>query len=190
MGIINHYQRYRGTMRFTQSLKDFPFDHQAVTISVKSKFWSEDYCCTDAFLPRKVANISANNISLTEWDVVDRPKATQRTVDGESVHDTSLTLRRRPGFYLKSIISLVFIICVMGWCMYIITPETLNDRLQVSITLFLAQVAFNFVVSEVSPDARHSDPVYSCGSHSRASLIPLISPSISSTVMCGSDWGR
>lgn len=86
---------------------------------------------------------------MTEWDVTARPHCDAVVRDCESYLRTHIQLRRRPGFYLRSIMSLVFVISVMNWCMYIVTPETLNDRLGISITLFLAQVAFNFAVADV-----------------------------------------
>jgi len=85
--------------------------------------------------------------------------------------------RRYTGFYLKNICLLVFIICydllqslpccrsltssalslaIMSWAIFIIPPDILNDRLQVSITLFLALVAFNFVISEIIPKISYS----------------------------------
>lgn len=78
---------------------------------------------------------------------------------------------------MSNIVSLIFLIMFMGWGVYgslfvthsfpqpfhnapltylshphfsyFVTPETLNDRIGLSVTLFLSLVALNFVTNEV-----------------------------------------
>ncbi len=51
--------------------------------------------------------------------------------------------------------SISFLFCSSRW-LFLIDPNTLNDRLQICITAFLALVAFNFVIAETLPKINHS----------------------------------
>jgi hypothetical protein len=99
----------------------------------------------------------SESVNLTEWELTRPAEVRTLTVfSKEDKRDISFIeirfpFRRFAGYYLKNIISLLFILSVISWAQYIVPPYILNDRLQISITLFLAQVAFNFVVVEQLP---------------------------------------
>lgn len=157
LGIIGNSQRYRGHIKFPQKFTEFPFDSQRLTISIKSVH-SSDYCQIESS-PISLSMIKGQNdanfteycrtkVQLPEWGV-EYANRGEENYGHASCYSIEMTLKRKSAFYVKSIVSLVFIICVLGWCMYFITPESISQRLQVSITLFLAQVAFNFIVYSV-----------------------------------------
>lgn len=68
----------------------------------------------------------------------------------------SVTVNRLGGYYLQNVFLMVYFLNVLTWWLFLIDPNTLNDRLQICITAFLALVAFNFVVAETLPKINHS----------------------------------
>jgi hypothetical protein len=49
-------------------------------------------------------------------------------------------IRRKPGFYVGKIVSLLFLLGAMVWAVPILPPDALNDRFIISLTLLLTQV--------------------------------------------------
>eukprot|EP00029_Vermamoeba_vermiformis_P009253 TRINITY_DN4558_c0_g1_i1.p1 TRINITY_DN4558_c0_g1~~TRINITY_DN4558_c0_g1_i1.p1 ORF type:complete len:223 (-),score=45.66 TRINITY_DN4558_c0_g1_i1:130-798(-) len=70
-----------------------------------------------------------------------------------------IQLKRRTGYYLKNIIFLVLLISIMQWAVFFLDPLSLDSRLSIGVTLFLATVAFNFVIAEEIPKVSHSTHV-------------------------------
>ena len=79
----------------------------------------------------------------------------------EEKRDTScidyvVKVRRRGSYYLLNVFAMVYFLNILSWWQFLIHLDTLNDRLQICITCFVALVAFNFVVVEALPRISHS----------------------------------
>lgn len=162
-------------------LHDFPFDRQIVKyerhcaqprvisfsltdilrpfhrLQLSSKWYGDEAMHFVNITEPEMIKTFSQAVTLTEWELTrDAEVAAIVRWNKEDKRDMSIVeirfyVRRLSGYYLKNIISLLFILSVISWAMYIVPPYVLNDRLQISITLFLAQVAFNFVVVEQLP---------------------------------------
>jgi len=65
--------------------------------------------------------------------------------------NVSLAVQRRPSYYRNKIMGLLTILVMMSWAVFFLGAANLNDRLSVLFTLFLASVAFHFVVLQSIP---------------------------------------
>ena len=162
-GIVSYFQRFTGTIRVDLDLRSFPFDAQRLKIRVGSMSWGSDDCTLifNSELSDSLFDPVKGVAHLHEWEIVDMPSVKEEMVWAEadqrfiSCLDVDFKLCRRTSFYVLNIFSIIFLLSVLSWWMYLIEPDVLNDRLQISITVFLALVAVNFVVVESLPRISH-----------------------------------
>jgi hypothetical protein len=162
-GIVNWYQRYRGTVKQELALHKFPFDTQEVKIRFgMSLYGAEDILLLDRTDPKVVAGFDRRVEDLHEW-ALEMPSCVREvSVFNEedqrdiSFLEVSFRVRRMGGYYFSNVFLLVYFLNALMWWTFFIDPNTLNDRLQICITCFLALVAFNFVVAETLPRINHS----------------------------------
>lgn len=99
---------------------------------------------------------------LHEWGIEGTSSIEELVVFNEedkrdiSYLEFSVRVNRLGSYYLLNVFVLVYLLNVLCWWLFLIDPNTLNDRLQICITAFLALVAFNFVVAENLPKINHS----------------------------------
>jgi len=58
---------------------------------------------------------------------------------------------RKTHYYVWNVLWLVYFLNIITWCVFIIPSDGLSDRLSVSITIFLSELAFNLIISGVLP---------------------------------------
>eukprot|EP01114_Cavostelium_apophysatum_P014106 TRINITY_DN3571_c0_g1_i2.p1 TRINITY_DN3571_c0_g1~~TRINITY_DN3571_c0_g1_i2.p1 ORF type:complete len:406 (-),score=69.54 TRINITY_DN3571_c0_g1_i2:43-1260(-) len=161
-GIVNNFQRYRGIMRAPFQLREFPFDTQILRLTVRSMTWAED-CLTfrNSTDHKAIVAMAGCCNSLKEWDLLGNPEIIEESFinpedeRGYSQITVELQYKRKTGFYIQNVVVLVLMILLMGLSVFFIPSDSLNDRTAISITLFLAAVAFNFVVVGVVPRISH-----------------------------------
>lgn len=62
-----------------------------------------------------------------------------------------LLSRRRYGFYLYKVVLINMLLTIWSWVMFWMDVTEFADRMNVVLTLFLANVAFLFVISDKLP---------------------------------------
>jgi uncharacterized membrane protein YhaH (DUF805 family) len=62
-----------------------------------------------------------------------------------------MKITRRVGYYIWKVMSVLVMLVVLSWAVFLIDPADIGNRMAVSITLFLAAVAFAFVTSGLIP---------------------------------------
>jgi len=161
--------RYAGTFSNRMDLEDFPFDEQILSIALESQ--NEDankmvfsfrpiqggaVDIRGRTIPVPQKAILSQSIHLPEW-----------TLAGTSVHESTsryyggtepysrvqfdVTIDRRVGYYIWKVMSVLVMLVVLSWVIFLIDPADIGNRMAVSITLFLAAVAFAFVTSGLIP---------------------------------------
>jgi len=65
--------------------------------------------------------------------------------------ELAFTVRRRGGFYVTHVVAMIALLISMGWGIYFCAPDKLDARLGISVTLFLALLALNFVINGQIP---------------------------------------
>jgi hypothetical protein len=165
---VKQDSRYTGTFRTVLPLRNFPFDVQQINLNVEVSNLDNTTFKFVASLNSTFASKLGN--SLQEWDVV-----TSVVTVTDIYYDTwdqyfsrgrfGLELRRQSGYYVtKIVVGLAFLI-VMEMATFAIEPSG-PDRIAGSITVFLAMVAYLFVVSsdvpKISYNTRLDDYVSLC----------------------------
>jgi len=152
--------RYKGTVDLSMDVHKFPYDSQQIVMLITSYTCPIAECefiplSTNTSTPEQMM-LMTNNVDLPEWDVL-RPIEVTHEIDSSwdlrdySQLRTVVYIRRRPQFYLSKVISLIVIIALMSVGAMVLPPDQLNDRFQVTLTLLLTQIAFNFVINEALP---------------------------------------
>jgi len=150
-GIVNWYQRYKGSIIIEQDLHEFPFDRQEIKIKFGATLWSSDVISFKDWTPHDQIELFSVGMNFTEWNLVSLPKVKEylelSVEDRRSISyvEISFNLRRRYMYYLTHVVFLVFLINMMTWTVFTIGPDV-SSRISLDITLFLALVALNFVV--------------------------------------------
>lgn len=162
-GIVNWYQRFRGCLHQELELHKFPFDQQVIRIRFGSTLFSaDDVALIDRTDPQVLVSFGNCVDSLHEWALNGEPQIKCFNVfNAEDRRDISyvelsIPVRRRTSYYVSTVFLSVFFLEVIFWWTFIINPDTLNDRLGLCITCYLALVAFNFVVAETLPKISHT----------------------------------
>jgi hypothetical protein len=161
-GIVNHYKKFRASVHVPLELQNFPFDQQTISLRVKSDSWAEDLLklvnfTTDDQLESMIPNMDMQEFEiLTPMEVVEEHQWGAEDMRDYSQLCLAVQLKRKTGYYLKNIIFLVFMISVMEWGVFFVDTSALDSRLSIGVTLFLAAVAFNFVIAEEIPKVSHS----------------------------------
>jgi len=164
-GILAYTQRYIGTIHAEMDLHRFPFDHQNIPITFESFHWKE----SDMNLLRlpSVAKQRppepggswlsvSNDVDLPEWtieaiDVDEKVKHYAFEDRKYSQVYVNVRLRRKWAYYIYKVISILIMIVLMSLSTCAMDPNELPDRTGVVVTLFLAAVAFNFVIGTQLP---------------------------------------
>jgi len=161
-GLVNWYQKYTGTVKMKQDLKDFPFDSQHVVIKFGTCGWNADEVSIEDVTSERAKNLFQRGIDLTEWDLVQTPVVRgvedynyedERYISNVELH---LFLKRKSRFYLSHVVSLVFLCDMMLWSIYAVSPDDVAGRTSLAITLYLALVALNFSISFLLPKVSYS----------------------------------
>eukprot|EP00158_Paraphelidium_tribonemae_P009378 Partr_v1_DN28849_c2_g1_i1_m34179 putative Inherit from KOG: Glycine receptor len=164
-GVLAYTQRYIGSVSAPMYLKEFPFDSQVMPIHFESFHWkAED--CELLRLPSNALQLQPKNgerwmtmskeVRLAEWDV----KSIE--VSENLVHydfedrdysqvQVKVLMARNSKYYVTKLMSILLLIVVMSWMVFLIPAQSLGDRMSIVVTLFLSAVAFNFVGSSSLP---------------------------------------
>lgn len=165
-GGIAWYQRYKGTIRQDVNLSEFPFDTQDLKILIGSTLYSsEDVKLVNMTSPKLVSVFAKEVDKLHEWHLANPVTVNEMEIfnleDGRPISyiDITFPLRRHVKFYLSNVFAIIFFLNILSWGIYLLPSDAYNDRLNIIITLFLAMIAFSFVLSDTLPKVQYSTPL-------------------------------
>mmetsp|Transcript_17245 Transcript_17245/g.34577 ORF Transcript_17245/g.34577 Transcript_17245/m.34577 type:complete len:396 (-) Transcript_17245:91-1278(-) len=154
-GEVKYSQRYRGLISNEMDLRNFPFDSDVIGIAMGPKFYKEDKvifehdpdfrCCDTAVSSR-----------LEDWSV-----ATPVTVDfktGKFGHRNvvlNMVVHRKSGYYLWKVLLINLLAGMFSWYVFLMPASDISDRINTTLTLFLAEVAFLFVIADKLPQVSY-----------------------------------
>jgi hypothetical protein len=161
--------RYAGTFSSRMDLEDFPFDEQTLSIAMESQNETSDQMVFTyrsskggsvdvrgrRILISKDA-ILGREIHLPEWTITaaEVSESTHRYYSGTEPYSHlrfDLEIDRRVGYYVWKILSVMMMLVVLSWAVFLIEPGDIGNRMAVSITLLLAAVAFAYVTGSLIP---------------------------------------
>jgi hypothetical protein len=164
-GIVSFFTKYRTTLHVPLELRSFPFDQQIINLRITSRSWGANNVtfvnfCTEEALEDMLVNMDMQDWeNLTPLSVYEEKPFMSEDRRNYSQICLEIQLKRKTGYYLKNIIFLVMLISIMEWAVFFLDPLALDSRLSIGVTLFLAAVAFNFVIAEEIPRVSHSTHV-------------------------------
>ncbi len=162
--------RYTGTFNNRMDLHDFPFDEQIITFSLESQNETADKMVffvqpvkggvaldvQDRKVPLPRSAIFGREIHLPEWTItgVDVRESKASYYGGTEAYSHltyEVRIERRIGYYIWKVMAVLVMLVVLSWIVFLIDPADIGNRMAVSITLFLAAVAFAFVTGSLIP---------------------------------------
>jgi len=169
-GLIVFYQRYKGTIRQEMDIHEFPFDQHLLKINIGSYIYSAK-SVKYVSIPTPLFDENLKNVvkcaeKLPEWQPCGNAAIYEKEFLDEDKRGVSeihidVPLQRKSGFYLTNVFSTIFCLNVLSWGIYTISITDFGDRLNLYFTLFLALVAFAFVLAELVPKVSHATPITS-----------------------------
>lgn len=168
-GVALSETRYAGTFSNRMDLEDFPFDEQVLSITMESEnensnemvfFFRPDkggaLDIRGRTVPIPQDAILSGDIHMPEWTITaaDVRESSSLYYAGSRPYSRvqfDLKIARRVGYYIWKVLSVLVMLVVLSWVVFLIDPADIGNRMAVSITLFLAAVAFAFVTSGLIP---------------------------------------
>ena len=153
---ITKVTRFQAKFKAQLPLHDFPFDEQLVSVTMQLKMPAEAM----QWGVRPGSNFTERIEPLLQWTLVGSTVVTGNgTMPGipfnfSEVH-YQLRLRRDPSYYLNKIVSGIVFLCVMNLFLFLLDASDSN-RLAVGATVFLAIVAYLFLVSSDVPKVAYA----------------------------------
>jgi len=161
-GHVGYTQRFRGVIPLPMDLHSFPLDVQTLQITFKSGSWnSNDMILINGTKAKALIDMT-KDIDLTEWSVIGDLEVKEDTYLSKhnlmnfSTLVLSLHLRRKVAYYATKIVSILCMLMLMGTVSFVLPPDSLSDRANITFTLFLAAVAFHFVVGDAIPQISYT----------------------------------
>lgn len=132
---------------FRPDLAQFPFDIQTFPIKIQSFSFDETIL---VFKMHEKATYLSNDLYLNEWDLVASHAEIVRRQELRSDKKLSeflltITLRRKPHFYIWKIFAPLMLILMVSWSIFWMSDEPLSSRVNIAIVGLLTAVAFSFV---------------------------------------------
>jgi hypothetical protein len=156
--------KYNISATFTQQfhLQSFPFDTQVLTLQLTSSRWCENLEFESSATRRNVIqkeNFSqANEFDLDDVVLCKSTKSDRHLSTSGSqrpVYTMSITLRRKPGFYVWNVYLPMSLICLMSLASCNVSRDLVADRLSLTLTLVLTAVAFKFQIGSSLPQVTY-----------------------------------
>jgi len=152
-GLVQHQQRYFGSLATYRSLREFPFDQHVFEISLLSTEYAED----ELHLVVNQAQTGRRDLlNITDW-TIDSVTAAIDTYVVEttgrrlSTYEYGISARRQVGFYIWKVMVPLALIVAMSWTVFWVSPAQFGPQIGMSATAMLTLIAFQFALVSVLP---------------------------------------
>ncbi|XP_048745959.2 neuronal acetylcholine receptor subunit alpha-5-like [Ostrea edulis] len=155
-GSVNWWPFHVFESRCAMDISRFPFDTQ--TCDIKFITWSH-------FVEQIEITKSSNGIQYYEyeengvWDIVGTSSEIKKE-QGESEVKFTLTLRRKPLYYVMNIILPVIFLGYLNILVFVI-PVDAGEKMSFSVTVFLSFAVFLTIISTLLPTSSDNTPIIS-----------------------------
>jgi len=152
-GLVQHQQRYYGSLATYHSLKEFPFDRQIFQISLLSPEYAEDEL---KLVVNQRQTGRRDLLNISDW-TIDSVHATLGTYVVEttgrrlSMYEFGISARRQVGFYVWKVMVPLALIVAMSWTVFWVSPAQFGPQIGLSATAMLTLIAFQFALVTVLP---------------------------------------
>ena len=156
-GRVRYLQRYYGSLASPFDLRDFPFDTQALPITLVSIVYGPEEV---RFVFASELSGRANRFSIAEWRV-GAGEADTGTYAVSSTHSTEVEYlsrfdyvfeaERSRSYYVWKVVGPLVIIVLMSWAVFWVDPKHVGPQLGMSATSILTLVAFLLSLGSILP---------------------------------------
>ncbi|KAI8478523.1 hypothetical protein Bbelb_437530 [Branchiostoma belcheri] len=148
----------KGTFKVAMHLFNFPFDHQELKIELMSD-WSDKHMILCPYLDEKDAISTSTFTGGDEWYLHAHMMTCQGKTETEitgpdtifPTYDVIINVTRRWTYYFWNIFVIMFLILLLTFSSFALAPDSLDSRLDVTLTLLLTSVAFKLVLAQRLP---------------------------------------
>lgn len=136
-------------------LRNFPFDSDVIVVSLGPRFYKEDKVVFKHEPDFKIEDTAVHN-NLEEWEV-----ASPVSIDfmqGAFGHGNvllNIIVHRNSGYYIWKVLLINLLAGMFSWSVFLIPASDFCDRINSTLTLFLAEVAFLFVIADKLPQVSY-----------------------------------
>jgi hypothetical protein len=163
-GQVTEVIHFKGMLSDPLELDEFPFDTQELCLKISTggqHGGAVELKCARLGEPAQLAQHRwlTSTVLMPDFDTLgeesealltDR-KLSTRGVRYSQVHVT-IHVRRKPQFYMYSIVMILFGITAMSWVSFIIPRSDFPSRLETNLTLLLTAIAFKSLVDDHLPN--------------------------------------
>jgi hypothetical protein len=151
-GVVTYRQRLTGDFTARLNLRDFPRDHQLLSVQVIAQGYRPDevhFVHDENFTGR------SEHLTISDWeigDVVVRPNEYEVPRIGSLAGvNIEFDARRHVSYYFATIFASAVIIGCMAWMVFWMPQAAINPRVSISVTSMLTLIAHRFVVGSKLP---------------------------------------
>ncbi len=164
------YNRYHGTFDAPMDLHRFPFDEQTLTIQLESSDYARSefrfgyqrtasdtvHDLEKAAVVPALQEVMGEAMRIPDWTVkqariLEIPKRYTMLEDVYSRLELQIVIARKPWFFVWKVFGIMFSMVLMSWFVFFMDPAELGKRLTITVTLFLASVAFAVFMTSLTP---------------------------------------
>eukprot|EP00730_Choanoeca_flexa_P013721 TRINITY_DN5632_c0_g1_i1.p1 TRINITY_DN5632_c0_g1~~TRINITY_DN5632_c0_g1_i1.p1 ORF type:complete len:338 (+),score=72.64 TRINITY_DN5632_c0_g1_i1:236-1249(+) len=152
-GMMKYTHRFRGPMSVELDVVNFPFDSCSIPIDIGCKVYGNDKV---VLVPDPDYETKPPKHRLMDWTMIRQPQYRLKDNRVSSVKTYcnvlyDMPFKRRYGFYLYKVLLINMLLSMWSWVVFWMDLDQFADRMNVALTLFLANVAFLFVISDKLP---------------------------------------
>lgn len=164
------YARLHGTFDAPMDLKRFPFDEQILRIQLEPSSDNRDglvfgYQARSTAPFQDLRNgpakadlqaVMGEALRIPDWTVkavrvLEIPRHYPMLEETYSRLELQIIVARKPAFFVWKVFAIIFVAVVLSWLVFYIDPAELAKRLTITVTLFLAMVAFSVFMTTLTP---------------------------------------
>jgi len=156
-GLCQKAVRFKGAVSVPMGLQDFPFDKQTGVIIVATPLKWEEMKFKRS---KRIVTFSAKESELTAKDwIIKRENTSIDHIKKEYVGGKvaasrlrfNIPMTRTSSYFFWKVMFISYLMTFLSWTQYTLDPGDFGTRMSIMLTLFLAAVAFMFVIGDSLP---------------------------------------
>ncbi len=152
-GHVSYLQRVSGTFAGYQQLKDFPFDHQVISLRLYPLDWTAEKL---VLVNDQEFTGLADELNISDWQIkgVTADVIQYHFDSTDQVHSgylLEISAKRHVSYYIWKVMVPIALIVVMSWCVFWINPKDFGTQLGFSASSVLTMIAFIFATTSLLP---------------------------------------
>jgi hypothetical protein len=164
------YARLHGTFDAPMDLRRFPFDEQTLRIQLEPSsdarsglvFGYQDRSTApfqdlrEGPATAKLTEVMGEAMRIPDWSVkavrvLEIPRYYPMLEETYSRLELQIIVARKPAFFVWKVFAIIFTVVVLSWLVFYMDPAELGKRITITLTLFLALVAFSVFMTALTP---------------------------------------